>query len=105
MRKHKKKTLETFLTLDETQRKKFGWILLHIYKPSPKSKERLNLDDDFRYFVWYNHKTKDIICDCPAFTFRGKCKHSQYWQTSLKIILSEKENPFSVFWKKILGRD
>ncbi|GEM_PF-5456078 len=62
------------------------WIILRILKPSEKTKQKLNLPDDFRYYVMLNLKTKELTCDCLGFLTHKKCKHVKYFRSILNLI-------------------
>ena len=68
------------LALNEYQKRKNGWLLLRLIKPSEKTRKQLDLDENYRYQLWWNYKTNEFVCDCPGFIFKGKCKHSDYFE-------------------------
>ena len=62
------------------------WIIIKMIKPSEKTKKKLNLPDDFRYYVMLNLKTKELTCDCLGFLTHKKCKHVKYFRSILNLI-------------------
>lgn len=65
-----------------------GWVLLKKIEPSERTKKELNFKD--KYEIWWHSETNELICDCPGFIFKGKCKHTKEWQEKLKGVVNLK---------------
>lgn len=70
--------------LSDFYKKKLGWILLRKLEPSEKTKKTLNWSE--KYEIWWHPETGELLCDCPGFVFREKCKHVEVWKTKIKQV-------------------
>lgn len=66
-----------------------GKVLLKMFKPSEKTKKQLNLDDNFRYFVYLDIQSGELTCDCMGFISHKHCKHVDYFKSSNLLSLLE----------------
>jgi len=67
------------------------WKLVKIVKPSEKTKKRLNLPDDMRYYVEINVKTGEVRCDCMGYLTHGHCKHAKEIEDFIKSALNKQK--------------
>lgn len=83
------KNPKNLLLLNNYQKMSLGWVLIKMINPSEKTKKQLNFND--KYQLWWHPETNKIVCDCPGFTFKGKCKHIKEWSEKINSLLSKKQ--------------
>jgi hypothetical protein len=68
----------------EKNKKVSRWIVIGTEVPSPKTREKLGLPDDWLYHISLNLKTGKLKCDCYGFMRHKKCHHVEKWLEKIK---------------------